>query len=224
MEMIVPFSATVPPIRIFAGPPQASTPHVLEFCQRIGPAIPVRLTIQPEAGCLPGDCFPNVRQKVEREGGSIRYGWAIWEWPRVFIEAEHHAVYESPDGVLVDVTPAMQEDPQMARLFLPDDSTVFDFNQPRARRDNIRQALTDDSLIHEYLKLPPEITDIMNRTSGQGAVIPGPDAERLTFIMKEMSRLKRQIAMNYTPQGAPCFCGSGVKFKRCHGTPQRTAR
>jgi hypothetical protein len=166
-----------------------------------------------------------VQQKVERERGRVRYGWALWEWPRVFIEAEHHGVHEAPDGTLTDLTPSMDEDPQVARLFLPDDTAVYDFDRPDARRDNIRQALAADPLIDEYLKLPAEITDIMNRTPGQGAVsVEGADAQRLKFIVTRMSHLKRQIAQKYTSQGAPCYCGSGRKFKRCHGEPRKKRR
>ncbi|MBI3934861.1 MAG: SEC-C domain-containing protein [Acidobacteria bacterium] len=218
--MFVPFSATEPPIQILAGPPDPTAPHVLAFCERISPgARPVRLPIRPEPGCDVRECFQNVRRKVEKEGGRIRYGWVLWEWPRVFIEAEHHAVYESADGPpWLDLTPPMVEDPQVARLFLPDDSAVHDFDNPDSRRDNIRQALAQDTQIDEYLQLAADLAEIMLRTPGTGMVpVSGPDASRVHFIAKRTSQLKREIALKYTPQGAPCFCGSGRKFKRCHG-------
>jgi hypothetical protein len=127
----------------------------------------------------------------------------------VFIEAEHHAVYERPDGLLLDLTPALEKDPQAARLFLPDDAAVYSFAQPDTLRDNIRHALTQDSMIDEYLRLSAELTEIMSRTPGQGMVtVSGSDAQRVVFISKRMSHLKREIALRYTPQGAPCFCGS----------------
>jgi hypothetical protein len=127
--MFVPFSACEPPVRILSSAPKATAPHVRAFCERISPGSkPVRLAIQPEPRCLPRECFSNVRQKVEKEGGRIRYGWAIWEWPRVFIEAEHHAVYEAPNGSWHDLTPLPPDDPESARLFLPDDAAVYDFD------------------------------------------------------------------------------------------------
>ncbi|MBI2816545.1 MAG: SEC-C domain-containing protein [Acidobacteria bacterium] len=227
--MFVPFAATEPPIKILAGPPDPAAPHVLAFCNRISPgARPVRLPIRAEPGCLPRECFPNVQQKVEREGGHIRYGWALWEWPRVFIEAEHHAVHEAPDGSLTDVTPSIPEDPQTARLFLPDNAAVYDFDNPNETcRDNIRQALAHDAQIEEYLRLEADLAGIRMRTPGTGMVpVSGPDAARarIQTIVKRSSYLKREIAMRHTPQGAPCFCGSGQKFKRCHGTPRRIRR
>jgi len=222
--MFVPFSVSESAVNILAGPADPSTPHVRTFCERISPTeVPVRLPIRPEPGCQARECFANVRQKVARSGGRIRFGWAIWEWRRVFIEAEHHAVYEAPDGSLHDFTPSTPEDPQTARLFLPHDNVVYDFTNPDgSRRDNIRQALTRDAQIDEYLQLASEFSQIMLRTPGTGEVtVYGDDAARLEFIAKRTARLKREIAQRYTAQGAPCYCGGGQKFKHCHGRPGR---
>ena len=147
--MLVPFSAIAPPVTVKCGPPNARDAHVRAFCERISPvAKPVLISIQPEPECVPRECFENVRQKTKTHGGRIRCGWAIWEWPRVFIEAEYHAVYEAPDVSLHDLTPSIPEDPQRARLFLPDDSAVYDFGDPDgSRRDNIRHPLAKDPQI-----------------------------------------------------------------------------
>jgi len=53
---------------------------------------PVYLRVDPEADCEPMACFAKVRRKVDRDGGRAQFGWAIWIWPRIVIEAEHHAV------------------------------------------------------------------------------------------------------------------------------------
>jgi len=195
--------------------------HVLAFCDRISPGSkPVLVGIRPEARSKPRECFHNVRRKVESEGGRIRFGWALWEWPHVFIEAEHHAVYEAPNGgPLLDLTPSTEDDPQTARLFLPDDSATYDFQHPDARRDHIRQALAQDPLIDEYFHLASERVQIMSRTPGNGRVtVPATEQDRVVFIAKRIAALQRQIAMKYTAMGAPCFCGSGKKFKRCCGS------
>jgi hypothetical protein len=151
---------------MMSGPPTALGPHVLDFCASINPgAQPVYLRIRPGASCEAGECFPNVLGKVEREGGRIQYGWEISEWPRVLIEAQHHAVYEGPSGPpWLDITPAPEEDHQETRLFLPDDAAVYDFANPGNRRDNIRKALAPDSLVDEFLGLAAEMMTIMNRT------------------------------------------------------------
>ena len=223
--MFIPISASEPAMIILARTPKSIAPHVLAFCEQINPSFsPVYLTIEPEAGCLARECFPNVRQKVEREGGRICYGWVIWEWPRVFIEAEHHAVYEGPDGSWQDLTPTMPEDPENERLFLPDARAVYDFNNPGERRDNIRHALTQDSHIEEYLQLSAELSEIIRRIPGSPGLrvtVPRPDAIRIQAISKRRSHLQREIAHRYTAQGDPCYCGSGRKFKRCHGQPRK---
>lgn len=108
--MFVPFSAHEPPMRMLAGPANATAPHVLAF-QNINLDVrPVRLTIRPEPGSLARECFMKAKQRVEREGEAICYGWTIWEWPRVFVDAEHHAVYEAADGSLHDTTPSPEEE------------------------------------------------------------------------------------------------------------------
>lgn len=163
-------------------------------------------------------------QKAEQNGGRVRYGWAIWEWPRVFIEAEHHAVYEAPDGSLHDITPSVPEDPQTARLFLRDDTAVYDFGNPNGPcRDNIRQPLAEDAQIREYLQVAEDISAILMSIPGSGMVeVSDPViASRLESLMKKSARLKREIAQRFTSQNAPCYCGSGQKFKRCHGEPRR---
>jgi hypothetical protein len=212
-------------MRMLQGPPPSIAKHVLAFCARINPGVmPIYLPIRPEPGCDKLECFPNVRRKVEREGGRIQYGWEISQWPGVFIEAQHHAVYEGQAGPpWRDITPPPSEEnsQQERRLFLPDDLAVYDFATD-IRRDNIRQALAVDPLIDEYLGLSAELVAIMNRIPGTGLVeVEGADAERVESIARQSARLRRQLAMKYTPYGAPCFCGSGQKFKRCHGQPRK---
>jgi hypothetical protein len=84
--------------------PKLITPLIRKFCLKINPKEhPIFAPIHPEIGSLENDCFFNVRPKIEREGGSIANGWRIAIWPSVFIEAEHHAVWQSPTGALIDV-------------------------------------------------------------------------------------------------------------------------
>lgn len=57
---------------------------------------PLYVRVQPDLSTIRSECFSNVRRKVERGGGRIRFGWAIWQCAAFFIEAEHHEVYETP--------------------------------------------------------------------------------------------------------------------------------
>lgn len=49
-------------------------------------------------------CHGNVVHRVREAGGERVNGWMIWDHG-VFAEAEFHAVWRNPDGVLVDITP-----------------------------------------------------------------------------------------------------------------------
>ena len=46
-------------------------------------------------------------------------------------------------------------------------------------------------------------------------------AQELAAVEADQEGLVVSLGMKYTPQNAPCFCGSGQKFKHCHGEPQR---
>lgn len=208
------------------GTPQFVTQEIMELCQRLNPtARPVFLRITPEPNCEPDDCFASVRRKVDVEGGRIQFGWAIWEWPRVFIEAEHHAVYEPPRGrPWVDISPSDRPDVSR-RLFLPDDTAAYDFDNEGNRRDNLREALVDDPLVRELFRLAGERNAIINTIPGLGMItVEGDVAERFQQNLEQAVMVELHLGMKYTPQNAPCFCGSGRRFKRCHGLPLRADR
>lgn len=38
-------------------------------------------------------------------GGRLITGWGIWQWDNILVEAEAHAIWESPDNQLIDITP-----------------------------------------------------------------------------------------------------------------------
>lgn len=195
------------------------SPQVLAFCRDINPgATPVYITITPGQGCDAHDCFKCVRQKVERDGGRIQFGWSIWEWPRVYIEAEHHAVYEPRAGLpLVDLTPPHDREVRR-RLFLPDDTATYDFENEGVLRDNKRMALTDDPLVREFFAASEERVRILNSIPGVGKVSIDPEtADALNKAEIAVARLTERLGSKYTSQNARCFCGSGQKFKRCHG-------
>lgn len=108
--------------------PDKLSAQVVDFCLQISSANPVYISTTPDPGCEINDCFNCVRQKVVREGGRIQFGWSIWEWPKVYIEAEHHAVYAPPDiSELLDITPSAVFDTR--RLFLLDDSRCLQFRK-----------------------------------------------------------------------------------------------
>jgi hypothetical protein len=80
--------------------PKEITPAILEFCREIDPTQqPVFISVEPAPGCKAAECFVNLK------GRPTQYGWAIWEWPHVVLDAEFHAVHKNPDGSYLDITP-----------------------------------------------------------------------------------------------------------------------
>ncbi len=204
---------------MMARTPDRNSISAKQFCREINPSSgPEYIAITPAPGCEPNDCFNCVRQKVERAGGRIQYGWAIWEWPGVYVEAEHHAVWEpSPGATLIDITPS--DDPEdTRRLFVRDDAATYDFQNEGVLRHNKWQAQNDDPLIARFFHAVEAKKEILNSLPVVGEIVVDIEtATRFEQAESEHIRLYELLARKYTPQSAPCFCGSGAKFKRCHG-------
>lgn len=198
--------------------PDPTAQHILRFCEMIVPgARPLLMPIRPSADSQLLDCFNNARQLAEAQGGHIQFGWSIWEWPRVFVEAEHHAVYAPPDGApWVDVTPAVDGD--TTRVFLPDNSAIYDFENEGVRRENHRMPLVTDPLVGQLFALAIRQNKIMSSIPGVGMVsVPFRMAMELEQIAKAKSQVSYKLGMKYTQRNDRCFCGSGQKFRKCHG-------
>lgn len=166
--------------------PDPSEAHVQSFVRDTLhlSGTPIVLQIVPENGCKPGECFINVRRKVLAYGGRLQTGWALWERPGVYIEAEHHAVYETDDGSsLQDITPCPDDFTQ--RLFVADSEATFDFENWNLR-DNQRKALIDDDVIHQLFKASSRMNTFKSNLPGRGIHI-------LSQIeKKELAKLQRR--------------------------------
>ena len=125
--------------------PDISAVHVREFCAAISPHEPVIVASEPQDDRFEfSDCFNNVDEMVRRRGGSPVRGWHITEWPGVFIEAEHHAIWRKWTGELLDPSP--HRTPFASIAFLPDE-TLKEWDSRR----NINSPLNDAPLIPEFL-------------------------------------------------------------------------
>ena len=109
------------------------TPHILKLARQIDPTGTLTcVSVSPQSACLPGAPFENVQLVVEKQGGSVQHGWRMREQPDAFAEGAFHAVWRSPDGTLIDVTP--KEDHQTEILFLPDSQAVWEGEPVDPRR------------------------------------------------------------------------------------------
>jgi hypothetical protein len=84
-------------------PPPDETTRL--FCRSAGFDRLEYLDVRPTSAARPGSPYDNVREHVVRSGGCVVHGWIIRAVPALFYEAEYHAVWQSPGGALVDVTP-----------------------------------------------------------------------------------------------------------------------
>lgn len=176
-------------------------------------------------------CFENVRDVIAESGGEIVYGWLVWQHGKVFVEAEHHGVWRKPTGELVCITP--QIPPEKAITFIPDPSATYDLDT-QLITNNIRIALLNDSRLEEFFKACSEQTNIMNgarRRCGRGPTVELLLAEAMRYDELEMSKgalmapfihpeprqVQIQTRTGKVGRNAPCTCGSGKKYKKCHG-------
>lgn len=102
---------------------------------------PVFLKVKEAPNAKIGNCFYNVEKRVQSFGGKVQYGWLVWEDPKHLIEAEFHAIWISPTGKAIDITP--QIDGEKTVLFIPDLEIKYE-NKPI---DNIRIPFTPEAFI-----------------------------------------------------------------------------
>ena len=185
--------------------PAEITDQVRQFAiRKVGPGTEPRfVSITPEKGCRIADCFLNVQRKVAKEGGRIQFGWALWEWPGVYFEAEHHAVYVPSDSSrFVDITPS--EFGITKRLFVPDDAATYDFANEGVLRDNLRFALVDDPLIDELFKASARRAAFKNGLPGVGVIaIHASEDKVLQKLEKRVARASQALLEKYVPGYKP---------------------
>ena len=86
--------------------PDRITSPIRRLCNRIAPGeTPVYVKVIVESGTDVNDCFINVENKIKRDGGKVQYGWVIWYLPGILMEAEFHAIWISPKGESIDISP-----------------------------------------------------------------------------------------------------------------------
>jgi len=199
--------------RNFTTTPRKVTSAILSLCNEINPAETlVEVPVRPDKDAIVSECFNNVSEKVNREGGNLLYGWTIWEWPRVFIEAEHHAVWEK-DGKLVDITP--KDNGERRILFLPDPTRTYDF-EGQKRTINIKRNLGRFPSVAAWIAATDEYHTACERNS-VGNVISFEPLEMQAFqhkLMNTMLTVIVDLAAETKPRER-CFCTSGKEYRKC---------
>jgi len=123
-----------------------------------------------------------------------------------------HMVWRTPAGDLRDVTPKALPFQQI--LFVPDVKHAYTGQQI----NNVRQSLTDDARVHQFIGLANRVFDITN--AGDLATfhgqLPSNVAREVMTLELEKARLFDAIMRSEPSRNDLCRCGSGKKYKRCH--------
>lgn len=199
-------------IPVYTTTPSEITRAVRRLAEKIAPGSQAAyLTVRPEAEAIVNECFPNVEAKMARAGGRMLCGWQLWEWPHVLVEAEFHAVWVSSEGEMVDITPKPQGETRI--LFVPDQRRRYD----GIVVDNVRMPLRDDQLISDFIQVAEMKTKVMNRgeRATQYGYVSVP-AHEIEPLLMAQGFLGQSLASGLRDHD-PCLCGSGSKYKRCHG-------
>ena len=189
----------------------------------------IRVKVNTQGGAKVRDCYINVRDKIEREGyGKLLLGWAVWQHGNLFIEGEAHAVFDPGDGrPLVDCTPHKLPDGQFCReiLFIPNEGATYDFSTTDVV-DNVRVPLVDDPRVAEALRLFSERVALLNSVPEIGVEMPPHISRQVFNLQLRAGFLLAEAMADKRPQQADakigrndsCPCGSGKKYKKCHGS------
>jgi len=169
--------------------PDKVTPPIKRLINRIAPGGQpqyVKVLIEPDAEI--NECFANLERKIERDGGRIQFGWAIWYLPGILVEAEFHAVWVSPEGDLIDISPRPIQFQEI--MFLTDHSAVYSGRQV----GNIRIPVSKNPKVKEYIRMHEELFKIMNE--GDLAYKHGPISiprDRIEPVRKRLVELSIEL-------------------------------
>lgn len=209
-------------IRIFSPDAQSHPVRLIEQELGLPPNAAIVVPYEAVNGARALYCFQNVRDVVAEKGGQIVNGWLVWQHEKFFVEAEHHAVWRKPTGEVVCITP--QTPPEESITFIPDPPAAYDFSTGLVTH-SIRIALLNDSRLQQIFKACEQQTDLLNakrRMTERGPLVElsPSDGMRLSHLENLKSELMTEIVtsqLSKVGRNDPCPCGSGKKYKKCHG-------
>ncbi len=191
-------------------PPKISD-EIVAFCRSIDPTTsPEFVEVIPSASGVAKECFETTNAHTAMHGGTVQYGWTIWETPDVLLDAEFHAVWRDAKGTLIDVTP--KDDGETRILFLPDSKRVWE----KDLIPNIRKILRDSPQLQYHLQMADLVYSIKRKHFKNGSVDAEAASRELTTALSasQLQPIRRTARVG---RNAPCPCGSGNKFKKCCG-------
>ena len=173
-RILMPREAAVSPAfeRFVPQTPGTVTPALRAFARMVlGGAEPTGMTHVP---CRPrkdgavNECVVAADAQVREYGGAAVHGWAIWEHPKVLLEAEFHAVWRDRQHRLLDVV-GRGTDTRSRILFVPDPIRRYQGTPV----DTVRHPLVADPRMDELLRASEEIYEMWNG-GDRATQVPSP--------------------------------------------------
>lgn len=170
--------------------------HTKEFCLGVAAGQePIAVVCQPLPNQPENECFSILPEHARVFGGEQVIGWAIWERPSVFIEAEFHAIWRSPSGEHIDISTRAHRFESIT--FLPDPNRKYVGRQV----DNLRKPLVKDRDVIRFLYLARRKFEIENTgdLANQHGYITLPKKLEREYMdtMKELVRLENRLSKRY---------------------------
>jgi hypothetical protein len=170
---------------------------VLAFCRELAPDSKL-LTLQRATplDARPVDCFETVERKIVESGGTACFGWLVWDWPKLFLEAEFYAVWRDAGGKLHDITPRLGP-PHI--LFLPDPKRIFEGR----RVESVRRPLTPDPAVAGFLRACEEEFALLNRGARafmRNVALQGAELGELQLIWQRKVAFSQRLALLETSE------------------------
>jgi len=137
--------------------PRSIRPSLLHFCNSIVVnQQPLYVEVNPLLNQPVNECFTVIPKHIATHGGKQIFGWTIWEWLNVMVEAEFHTIW-CTDDVMVDISPKEDDIMQILFrnkvLFLPDPCRKYEGRQV----DNIRKPLRGDKRIRRFCQMAHDL-------------------------------------------------------------------
>jgi hypothetical protein len=197
--------------------PEENDPYLLKLLKLVNATHePLIVEIKPEPGAEVIDCFNVVKKKVEEAGGKCICGWQVWK-AEYLIEAEAHAVWETPEEELIDLTPKGLPVPVTSILFVEDERMNYQGKQI----DSVRMNITNNKLADDLITVCKKIFQFGNEGDRANyydlSQIMNPEQLHHLKYLHVLKGLINMMLQNGGSKRSQCPCGSGMIYKDCHG-------
>lgn len=168
----------------------------------------VLIPVRTEEESVVGDCYQNVKNKIKKDGGFIRYGWSVYD-NGFFIEAEKHAIWESC-GQLVCISPNLEYISQI--MFIMDDIDEG-IDVPNIRCNYSGLQVIDDFFL---------LVDIKNQLLIEyGIPLDDRNVNLHPALRESYDRLVEKFIPSFqiyilSNTHETCICGKNSTYDNCH--------